>query len=322
MTKEDKMNRAKGYIYGVNQIIFQPFRTIASIARKYLDDKKTATERQAMIENREGHYEIEAVEIETVNRCNGVCPFCPVNVNEPQREYAKMSTELFYKIIDELVELDYYGKISIYSNNEPFLDERIVDFYEYAYKKLPDAFFNLYTNGTLLTYDKFLRIVNYVDYFVIDNYNDQKEINTEELAKIYEYLQQHTELQNRVHFSFRMQNEVLTSRGGQAPNKKNIRKKVVKEIYFMPYRQFVIRPTGKVSLCCNDALGKYTMGDVSTNSIAEIWESPKYKSIRQEMLTNGRKNLMLCQACDTRTGQMLEWINSPKYKNAKQKRIK
>lgn len=33
----------------------------------------------------------EEIEIETLNRCNGKCSFCPVNVNEPQRPYHKMS---------------------------------------------------------------------------------------------------------------------------------------------------------------------------------------------------------------------------------------
>ena len=27
------------------------------------------------------------IEIETINRCNGICPFCPINANEPQRPY-------------------------------------------------------------------------------------------------------------------------------------------------------------------------------------------------------------------------------------------
>ena len=42
------------------------------------------------------------VEIETLNRCNGSCAFCPVNAHQPQRPYAKMETELFEKIIKEL----------------------------------------------------------------------------------------------------------------------------------------------------------------------------------------------------------------------------
>ena len=42
------------------------------------------------------------VNIETVNRCNGKCAFCPANIYEEKREYKTMSETLFYKIIMEL----------------------------------------------------------------------------------------------------------------------------------------------------------------------------------------------------------------------------
>lgn len=39
------------------------------------------------------------IDIETINRCNGTCPFCPVNAKAEQRPYAKMSEDLFKKNI-------------------------------------------------------------------------------------------------------------------------------------------------------------------------------------------------------------------------------
>lgn len=243
-------------------------------------------------------FEIKEIEIETVNRCNGKCSFCPVNVNEPQREYAKMPTELFQKIINELAQLEYKNKISIYSNNEPFLDSRIVEFYKYAKKKLPNAYFNLFTNGSLLTLDNFKEIVQYVDNMVIDNYNDDLEVNRN-LQEVYNYLEQHKELHSKVNFAVRMQNEVRFSRGGQAPNKKEV--KGINELCLLPFRQMVIRPTGEVSLCCNDALGKYTLGNVNEENIETIWNSRQYNEIRDEMKKNLRKNLFLCKNCDTKT---------------------
>lgn len=80
------------------------------------------------------------VEIETINRCNGDCGFCPVNKNEKQREYKKMDRDLFEKIIIQLEELDYDGLLALFSNNEPFLDDRIFEFAQYARTKLPKAY--------------------------------------------------------------------------------------------------------------------------------------------------------------------------------------
>ncbi|MBQ3396363.1 MAG: SPASM domain-containing protein [Synergistaceae bacterium] len=242
---------------------------------------------------------IETIEIETVNRCNGICPFCPVNVNQPQRPYAKMTEKLFRKIVDELAEMNYKMGVSLFSNNEPFLDERIIDFHRYANEKLPEAIFWLYTNGTLLTFEKFIEIMPFLDLLIIDNYNDKKEINSPELQRIYDYIQKHHEFDERVKFWFRMQNEVLTSRGGQAPNKQGMNdRSTLNVLCILPFVQLIVRPTGEVSLCCNDALGKYTLGNLSTQSIAEVWSSEKYKSIRMDMLANGRKNLLLCKDCD------------------------
>ena len=206
-------------------------------------------------------------------------------MNQPQRPYAKMTEELFRKIIDELAEMNYTNGIALFSNNEPFLDERIIDFHRYANEKLPHAVFHLYTNGSLLTFEKFLEIMPYLDKLIIDNYNDEGKINTPELEKIYAYIQEHHEYDKRVNFWFRLQNEVITSRGGQAPNKQGKNdSRAVRVFCALPFRQFIIRPTGKVSLCCNDPLGVYTLGDLNRQSISEVWNSEQYRKIRKEML--------------------------------------
>ena len=96
-----------------------------------------------------------------------------------------MTDELFRKIIDDLADMNYTNGIALFSNNEPFLDERIIDFHRYANEKLSRAIFHLYTNGSLLTFDKFLALMPYLDKLIIDNYNDDKEINTPELRRIY-----------------------------------------------------------------------------------------------------------------------------------------
>lgn len=242
--------------------------------------------------------QLRSISIETINRCNGLCSFCPVNANEPQRPYAKMTTELFEKIILELSAKDYKGSISIFQNNEPFLDERIIDFHRFARSELPNASFILFTNGSLLNLSKFLDIINYLDELVIDNYNDSLQVNSS-LKEVYDYLEKHNELKSKVHFSFRLQNEVLTSRAGQAPNKKDV--KYLRSPCLFPYEQMTVRPTGEVSLCCNDALGKCTLGNLNNNTIWEVWESENYKKFRHEMYKNGRKNLLLCKNCDVPT---------------------
>lgn len=235
------------------------------------------------------------IEIETINRCNGLCPFCPVNANEKQRPYAKMKESLFYKIIDELKEVDYRGSIALYSNNEPFLDNRIIEFYKYTRNCLPRAYVYIYTNGTLLSFSKFLSIIPYLDKMIIDNYDDNY-IKHPNVAKIFNHCSKHPILQEKVEIRMLPLNQVMTSRGGLAPNKG--KQKAPKRKCTLPFRQMIVRPDGKVSLCSNDALGVYTMGDVKKQSLKEIWDNEYFREIRGEMLTNGRQNLKLCQDCD------------------------
>lgn len=235
------------------------------------------------------------IEIETINRCNGNCSFCPVNKNSDPREYAVMKEELFYNIVDQLAEMQYAGRFTTFSNNEPFLDDRIIEFNRYARKKLPKARIHLYTNGTLLTMDKFIAIVELLDELIIDNY--QKDLKLIKPCRdIRDYVEMHPELKKKVTIVLRDPNEILTSRGGNAPNRKDI-PDYSNDRCVLPFKQMIIRPTGKVSLCCNDALGKYTLGDVNKESLLEIWNGPRFAMVRK-CLYEGRKNWGDCRFCD------------------------
>ena len=80
------------------------------------------------------------VNLETINRCNSTCAFCTANVHAEKRPYQKMEEQLFYRIIDQLKEWGYKGHLTLYGNNEPWLDTRIVEFHQYCRKQLPDCF--------------------------------------------------------------------------------------------------------------------------------------------------------------------------------------
>lgn len=235
------------------------------------------------------------VEVETINRCNGSCSFCPVNHNVDPREKKVMSEELFKSIIGQLEELAYTGRFTIFSNNEPLLDERIIEFNRYARKHLPYASMHLYTNGTLLTLDKFIALVEVLDELIIDNYHPELKL-IKPCIEIVDYCKNHPELKKKVTIDLRYPQEILTSRGGNAPNR-HIIGNYAEDRCGLPFRQMIIRPDGKVSLCCNDAIGKYTLGDITKESMLDIWYGPKFQMVRK-CLYEGRKNWGNCQFCD------------------------
>jgi len=53
--------------------------------------------------------------------------------------------------------------------------------------------------------------------------------------------------------------------------------------------------SGKVALCCMDGEGKHVIGDVRTQSVLEIYNSPGYRKMRQ--FTFSRK--AAAAPCDT-----------------------
>lgn len=237
------------------------------------------------------------IEIETVNRCNGTCSFCPVNKNQDPREYKKMPEELFEKIIKELKEINYNGAIALHSNNEPLLDKEICNYANYARKELPNSYIYLYTNGTLLTIDKFCELITNLDLLVIDNYNDNIQF-IEPVKEIFNYCIQHPELKKKVRIDMRLQNQILTSRGGQSDNRDEIL--TLKSSCLLPFNKIVVQPDGRIPLCCCDPFGKVILGDLNTEKLVDIWNGEKAKALRESLYKEqySRKNLKLCSKCD------------------------
>lgn len=235
------------------------------------------------------------VEIETINRCNGVCEFCPVSKQNDTRKLTRMSQTLFKNIIDQLADINYSGKLALFSNNEPFLDEDIIDKHRYAREQLPKARMHLFTNGTLLTIDKFTEIMKYLDELIVDNYQQELKL-IKPCKEIVEYCESYPELKKKVTIVLRKPNEILSTRGGESPNRtKMIKYKNARCI--LPYKQLIIRPDGKVSLCCNDPFGENTLGDLSKESIMDVWFNDRFKMVRS-CLYQGRQNWKHCEFCD------------------------
>lgn len=233
---------------------------------------------------------IDNIEIETINRCNNDCSFCPVNIYNDKRKKCKMSVELFEKIINDLKKIKYNGIISLYSNNEPLLDERIYGFIKYIKENLPEARQELYTNGLLLNSDKLDALSSMLDRLVIDIYSEESK-----LPLNMKWLETYPQKDNVIAV-MRNKHQILTSRAGTSPNKNNTAS--YKSFCIYPFRQMIVRPDGKISKCCHDAYGQYTLGDLNVQSVDEIWHGKKFEELRKKMVNKGRCSIESCRKCD------------------------
>lgn len=269
--------------------------------KKYIHEKDLlATDYvQQYIENRydsNGNLKLfNKIEIETINKCNNNCSFCPANCNDDIRPLEIMSDDMYENIISQLAKLNYTGALGLFSNNEPLLDKKILNRCKLARNKLPHVYLYIYTNGILLTPEILSELLKYLDYIYIDNYNDLNEL-IGPLKNIYQYLLDNRVDPAKISIHLRNKTEVLSSRGGKAPNKTEYES--IKSSCILPFSQIIIQPSGKVSLCCNDVYGQIILGDVNEHTLDEIWYNEKYKEIRQWIL-QGRQCLNICKHCDT-----------------------
>ena len=239
-----------------------------------------------------------SIEIETQNRCNNDCAFCPVNRHNDTRKPAVMDEKIFYSIIDQLHDMDYHGVVCLQSNNEPLLDGRILKFAEYVHAKLPAAGKTLFTNGILLDTKKFLSLAKNLDRFVIDNYNDNFEL-IPSVKKVLADISSPDDFKCDILISLRKKNQKLNTRAGTAPNRINEENKFrPQSACNLPFTQMIVRPDGTTAKCCNDPLTNLTTGDLSVQTLREIWRGKVYQDLRKEMFFNGRQNIDGCEFCD------------------------
>lgn len=251
------------------------------IAKRYQDGQQTL---------------FNKLEIETVNRCNGKCAFCPVNRTADPRPYQRMEESLFLQILGQLEQLSYTGALGIFSNNEPLLDVRFPAFARSARKALPDAFLYIYTNGSLLTEANLPVLLQTLDWIHVDCYTDQPALPPK-MEHLRALCQKWNVPPEKISFHLRNPKELLTTRAGTAPNRGSA--VAVHSLCPLPFSQMVVRPDGKVSQCCNDALGRATLGDLSCQTLEEVWFGESLESLRKSMLSNGRAGNALCCRCDT-----------------------
>lgn len=237
------------------------------------------------------------VEIETVNRCNGTCSFCPANIHDESRPFQKMKAEVFYKIIDELKEIDYEGDVLLEVNNEPLIDSRLVEFANYIKENVTRCTVAIITNGTLLTVEKIIQLSKCMDRITINNYSEKYALN-DNLRIVYDYIKKNPKEFENIEIEIRRRyvKEVLTNRAGAAPNKRGEGHAVTIPCLY-PFVGITIFPNGNVGLCSNDCFEKTNYGNVRDESLMSIWNGDKIRAARTA-IASGRKNYEICRKCD------------------------
>lgn len=244
-----------------------------------------------------------AVTIDHITACNRKCPYCPHFWSG--RDTGLMPDGVYYKIIDDLHDLDFQGQIIFAPWSEPLLDDRLEDFAGYAKDNLPKCTLIVLTNGDLLTIKKFQALISSgIDMIdVSDHYSieqDRYMIGKPRQA-IETYLQLDEVNRKKIHFHDPNYKRIrglerFHNRSGLVPLKNCVTTKKLCRICIFPETILAINYKGDVLLCARQWRESPVYGNIIKEHIKDIWQNPEFIRVRKA-LRKGIFELDLCQSC-------------------------
>jgi 2-deoxy-scyllo-inosamine dehydrogenase (SAM-dependent) len=195
-----------------------------------------------------------------------------------------MSDQVLDRVIAELKEIDYSGRVSYHFYNEPLLRKDLERIVAMMAREVPKAKQILFTNGDYLTDRRHASLLEAgVDLFVVTSHSGK--VHPPRARQV---VQQSEQLE-------------LTNRGGILVELPGVREADLVRPCFAPSEMLVITVTGEVVLCYEDALRKHVYGDLTKQSIGEIWNSEELLRLRS-LLESGKRAeaATICMSCTNR----------------------
>lgn len=233
-----------------------------------------------------------AILIETRNVCNRKCWFCKFGQERQDSKILQMDWDTIRRILGNLKDLNYTGRISWYNINEPLSDSRMCKVLKLTREYCPRAFLSFATNGDLLNGQLYGKLKqNGLDALGVSVYDDKTLARMEKIADA-----------QMVLIDMRSARPgVLDNRAGNILQENNaflkFRSRFENRSCERPFSMIVVNPAGQVVLCCADMYWDVVMGDVREQRLEEIWNNDCFTHYRNTLATEGRRNLKLCKHC-------------------------
>jgi len=272
-------------------------------------------------------------EVETVNACNARCPMC--TIEEWTRHSPTMKDDLFNKIADEICEhSDFVKRVALFRDGEPLLDKKLSSrIKKLRDGGIPDV--NICTNVSLLTPERseeildsgvtdvlmsidgtdketfeairvklnFEEVVNNAIKFIKlrDKINPDTKVrirmirqdkNKHQWPDFKRFWEQYTSQNDKVYYTN------IHNWGNQLKNFKPISMgDGFAHPCIAPWSLMTIFSNGDAPLCNIDFNNNYLIGEVRTQSIKDVWNSPQMKEYRELHITGRRNEIPICEHC-------------------------
>lgn len=272
----------------------------------------------------------KSVCLETYGLCNGQCLFCPyTDMTKRGWTPAKMDTELVLDIINQLSQLPI-ERFSLFNNNEPLLDERMMSFIRYARKKMPAVRQTLSSNGRVLTAEQAEAAIRAgIDRFFIsiptldaEAYGQIMGAPLEGVLRAVDGISPDMRPNIRIavprtrFFDERAYEQTFSARGIRYivwdmeanvgwDNFAAIRR--VADVPFgvgcdRPLDQMIISSNGDVLVCCRDWYHENIAGSLLTQTVRQVWSGPEMRRLQTEIERKAFGNIQCCSRCSRAMG--------------------
>lgn len=223
---------------------------------------------------------LSVVEIEVCSRCNRSCHYCPVSLDPRPPVPTRMSDPVFRRVVDQLAEVRFAGRISYHLYNEPLLRTDLHRLVGLVADRLPDALQILNTNGDLLDERRYraLRRAG-IDYFYVTRHSPG-----EYPARPFQVVQMSEDL-------------ILTNRGGTLAHLPTPSASATRTPCFAPTEMLIVTVTGDVLLCYEDARREHVLGNLMRDRLVEIWNSQRFRAQRERLAGGDRSVQAMCLSC-------------------------
>jgi radical SAM protein with 4Fe4S-binding SPASM domain len=246
------------------------------------------------------------IEFNIAGNCNRNCSFCPVSNPEVyKRTNDNLSTDLFEKIVKDLVKINYSGKILFSAFSEPLLHKKIEDLIEIAKKHLPNSRVEIVSNGDLLTAKKLKKLYEAgLDTINISMYDGKEQISYfQEMRKTANLPESFIVLRRRYfengNYGITISNRtgLIDSNQFRDSQEEAILELPLKNSCYYPFYMILIDFNGDVLLCPHDWNKNLILGNLKTDNIWDIWKDKTLNHIRKK-LSNADRNFVPCNSCD------------------------
>lgn len=269
---------------------------------------------------------VTVVNIETSSFCNRVCDYCPNSLIDRRHNNVRMPKEVLKKVVRDLNDISFAGRVSMNLYNEPLADEKFPEFIQIVRSALPNVKISTNSNGDYLNNDLLKILADagldeiYVTLHVKPNEEYTDENRIESLIQFYRrqgvtpsVISFEPLKHIRTNYNLHGVYVEVQCRNWRSPNIGNNRGQKIEFLNIVdrywpcmrPFREIVITHTCDTFPCCQflpefSADKKYSSGKVSDNlSIFEVYSSEIYSQFRKELFLFSKKR-GVCANCSER----------------------